>query len=83
MVLLRVIFVWLFVGFILLWFLCFCCIYSGRGIDAILDKFQDHSSRIPVVNSFLAQKARNYDPNKHAGDIEVKECSICFEEYST
>ena len=48
-----------------------------------MTKFNDHASRLPLVNTFLASKARKYDPKRHKGDTEITECPICFDDFST
>lgn len=38
--------------------------------------------RVPVLGKLLADRARNYDPSIHEGDIITKECIICFDDFS-
>jgi hypothetical protein len=52
---------------------CFC------GLSPV---YKTKMAKIPLVNQYLKKKARLYDPDKHAGDINVPSCAICLDNFS-
>jgi hypothetical protein len=80
--LLRVIIIWItIVTFVLL----FVLVGILTGCSRACGSSGSGSRRVDIsekLSNFLKSRARGYDPNAHAGDVEVNECIICFEEFS-
>ena len=76
---LRVV-VFILLVFILLIILIVICVTCLCGLSPAYKK---EIARMPLVKQYLRNKARPYDPSKHAGDKNVPSCAICLDNFSS
>ena len=78
--LVRVLGIWIVIFMVIIVFFISIGVYLYSLIFERGSQSENSSSALKLKN-YLSSKARRYNPKKYVGDVETKECCICFEEF--